>query len=84
MKGYFGRPTCDNVSHPAAQHREENLEPALVQQGLPLPGVEAEHPAAPGTVGGILPVRSNASSEHGVGLAGLQQTAGLDHLEIVL
>lgn len=76
--------TCDNVTHPAAQDSDEDLEPPLVQQGLPLLGVEAEHPATPGTVGGILPVRSNASPEHGVGLAGLQQTAGLDQLEIIL
>ena len=75
------RPTCDNVSHPVPQHTDQELQPPLVQQVLPLLGVEAQHPAPPGLVGGILPVRSNASLEDGVGLAGLQETAGLD-LEI--
>ena len=72
-------PNC--VAHPVPQHTDENLQPPLVQQVLPLLGVEADHPAPPGLVGGILPVRSNAGFEDRVGLAGLQETAGLD-LEI--
>ena len=71
------------MAHPVPQYSDENLQPPLVQQVFPLLGVEAEHPAPPGLVGGILPVRSNASFEDGVGLAGLQETAGLD-LEIIV
>ena len=70
--------TCDEAAHLAPQGGDENLQPPLVQQVLPLPGVEAELPAAPGPVGGILPVRGHAGPEDGVGLAGLQETAGLD------
>ena len=58
--------TCHDAAGPVTQHQDQQLQPPVVQLGLPLLGVEADHPAAAPGVGGVLPVRDHAGPEDGV------------------